>query len=303
MYLEVYPDIIFILNFFIDYILLFLLSKVNRRKSNWKRFLGASAVGAMSAVIVSIFPWMNLIIRFLFMNVAVSALMLFLAFGRMRPAELLKQMLALYLITYFAGGLINSIYYYTDFRERLIYYGTALVLSNISWKSILLIILLLIPLTFFLLWFVRWYQSGRKETYEVELFYDNHNIHTTGLMDTGNCLYDPVYKKPVLVMESSLLGKLLPKEAFEEVEAARACLLGKNESPVAAGSENMRRLRFIPYQSVGKTRGIMPGVILDKVIIHTGRETICNEKVTAAICDNHLSTKDDYHVLLHKELV
>jgi stage II sporulation protein GA (sporulation sigma-E factor processing peptidase) len=265
--------------------------------------LGASAIGAASAVIVSIFPWMDIMLRFLFMNVAVSALMLRIAFGRMKTAEFIKQLIVLYLITYFVGGLINSVYYYTDLREKLIKVGSSLVLSNVSWWFVIIIFLLLVPVVFLLLWFMRWYQSDKKETYEVELFYDNHSILTIGLMDTGNCLYDPLFKKPVMVMEASLLQKLLTEKELSEINAARNCLLGNDENYIAAANDNALRLRFIPYQSIGRTRGIMPGLILDKVLIHTKNETICNEKVTAAICDNHLTVNDDYHVLLHKKLI
>lgn len=305
MYLEVYPDIIFILNFFFDIILLFILSKVNRKKSSWIRLMGASAIGAISAVLVSIFPWINIVIRFLLMNVAASALMVRLAFGKMTVRQLIKQMIALYLITYFAGGLINSVYYNTDVRERLIHISNSLTLSNLSWSFIVPMFLLLIPVAFLLLWLHRFYQSGKKETYEIELCFEDRVIHTTGLMDTGNCLYDPIYKKPVMVMETTLLKELLPLEIYKELEEAKSCLLGINQDAnmLAMSSENARRFRIIPYQSIGKARGIMPGLILDKVLIHTGKDTVCNEKVTAAICDNHLSAKDDYHVILHKELI
>jgi stage II sporulation protein GA (sporulation sigma-E factor processing peptidase) len=305
LYLEVYPDIIFILNFFIDFILLFLLKKVNRKASSPKRLIGASAVGAAFAVIVSIFPWMNTIIRFFILNVAASVLMILVAFGRIKRMDLVKQTVSLYLITYFAGGLINSIYYYTDVRERLLNFGNKIIFSNLSGKIIILAMLSLIPITYLLLWIWRICQSDKKETYEIELFYDNNSIRTKGLMDSGNCLYDPIFKKPVMVIETNLIRDLLPPKAYVELETTKKYVEGHEQGVNLPefDRECMLHLRFIPYQSIGKSKGMMLGVILDKVLIHKGKETICNEKVTAAICDNHLSTKDDYHALLHKELI
>lgn len=303
MYLEIYPDIIFILNFFIDFILLFLLKKVNRKASNLKRLLGASALGALFAVLVSIFPRMNIVIRFVIMNVAASVIMLRIAFGKTSRMDLIKQVITLYLITYFTGGLINSIYYYTDSREKLIKLGNIFI-SNLTWKLVMIVILCLIPATFFILWLQRIYQSERKEIYEIELFFRNNSIHTIGLMDSGNCLYDPIFRKPVMVVENSIIKTLLPAKIYNELEITKNYMEGNEISlgTINTGSEHVQ-LRFIPYQSIGKSKGMMLGLILDKVLIHTGKETICNEKVTAAICDNHLSTKDDYHVLLHKELI
>ena len=305
MYLEVYPDIIFVLNFFIDLILLFMLKKVNRKRSNILRLIGAAATGAFFAVFVGIFLWMNVLIRFLLMNVAAAVLMLFIAFGRLKLTDLLKQVITLYLLTYFVGGLMNSIYYHTNLRLYLLNLGNSLSFSNISWNFVITVMLLMIPTILILIYLSRWYHSNVRETYEVELIIENRSIHTTGLMDSGNCLYDPIFRRPIIVVESSLMKELLSDEFNKDIENAKKYLDGNNLNTDQwdIGKEHVLRLRFIPYQSIGKSQGMMLGLLLDKILIHTGKETICNEKVTAAICDNHLSTKDDYHVILHKELM
>ncbi len=304
MYLEIYPDIIFILNFFIDYTLLLILQKVNRKDSSLKKRLAASAIGAAFAVLAGVFPWMNEVIRFVLLNVFAAILMLTVAFGRMKKWELMKQVAALYLITYFIGGLMNSIYYYTDFRETMISLGNSFVISNFSLKFVIIIIICLVPALYLFLFLRNRYRSDKKEIYEIELYLNGESIHTQALMDSGNCLYDPVFKKPVMVMENLLAKELLKEQVYKEFEATKNYMEGREANiGTAVMQEQELRLRFIPYQSIGKTRGMMIGLLLDKVLIHTGKEIICNEKVTAAICDNHLSTKDDYHVLLHKELI
>lgn len=304
MYLEVYPDVIFVLNFALDYLLLFILKKVNSKNSSVKRRLIASVIGAGATVLVSIFPWMNIIIRFIIMNLITSVLMLLTAFGSMKKIDLLKQVITLYLLTYFIGGLMNSIYYHTNARLQLMKLGNDLTFSNISWKFVAIIMLAAIPAVILILWVFRWYQSGIRETFDIELFYQSKSVHTKGFMDTGNCLYDPVFKKPVIIIENSLLENLLTPEYRKEYEHVKSCM----EHNAASLDTNdyhtgmSLQLRIIPYQSIGKPQGIMFGLVLDKLLIHRGKEVLCNEKVTAAICDNHLSTKDEYHVILHKEL-
>ncbi len=304
MYLEVYPDIIFILNLLIDFVLLFLLKKVNRKRSKLIRMISASAVGSLFAVLVSIDPMIPAPVRFLILNVAAAVLMIRISFGRMKLPELIKQVSVLYLITFFTGGMLNSLYYYTDIRERLIRISNALTFSNLSALYVVVMIICLVPITYAALWFIRWYQSEKRDTYDIELVFQEFSIHTKGLMDTGNCLYDPVFKKPVMVTEDTLIQELLPKQLWEEIAAAKDYITGND---IGKGypmtDDNALHLRFIPYQSIGQRKGLMLGFMLDKVLIHTERETICNEKVIAAICDNHLSTKDEYHVILHKELI
>lgn len=305
MYLEVYPDVIFVLNFFVDFFLIFLLKKMNRKKSNIGRMVLAAVIGALFAVITGIFPWMNIILRFIVMYMIATVLMILAAFGIMKLSDLIKQVVVLYIITYFIGGLLNSIYYHTNARMLLGKLGNGLIFSNISIKSLVIMLLIIIPIILGLLKLFRWYKEYTPVTYEVELIMDDQGVHTKGLLDTGNCLYDPLFKKPVIVVENSLMEKLLSTEFRTDLDHAKH-FLENNELDTGRwniGEECIHRLRFIPYQSIGKKKGMMLGLILDKVLIHTGKETICNEKVTAAICDSSLSTKDEYHVILHKELL
>ncbi len=304
MYLEVYPDVIFVLNLVLDYLLLLILKKVNQRKSAAIRRLLASVVGASATVLVSIFPWMNIMLRFIIMNVITAVLMLLVAFGRMKKVDLLKQVISLYLITYLIGGLINSIYYHTNLKLYLINMGNMVIFSNLSWKFIFLMMLGTVPVVVLILWVFRWYQSSIRETYDIELFFQKNRVQTKGFLDTGNCLYDPIFKKPVIIVENSLLEKLLSKEDRNEFEILKNSMA---ESATSLGQLNSNMalvpyLRMIPYQSIGKPMGVMPGLVLDKLLIHRGKDVLCNEKVTAAICDNQLSTKDEYLVILHKEL-
>jgi stage II sporulation protein GA (sporulation sigma-E factor processing peptidase) len=165
--------------------------------------------------------------------------------------------------------------------------------------------LILIPGAFLLIWLYRRNQSTIRETYEVELIFQNRSFRTKGLLDTGNCLYDPIFKKPVIIIEKTLLNNLMSTETRKELEAAESCLAGKKDvyDQWDAGSGELLHLKIIPYQSIGEPRGMMLAFVLDKVFIYRGNDKICNERVTAAICDNCLSTKEEYHVILHKELL
>jgi stage II sporulation protein GA (sporulation sigma-E factor processing peptidase) len=261
-------------------------------------------IGGLAAAIAGIFPWMNAVIRFVLMNVITSILMVLVAFGRLKHIDFVKQVATLYLITYFVGGLMNSIYYYTNFRLFLIHLGNGLIFSSLSWKFVIIAILFITPLVIFSIWLFRWYRNNSPQTFEVELVLEDRKIVTKGLVDTGNCLYDPIYKKPVMVIEDSLMEKLLSEKFRKELEEAKSYVQRNDFDTTKLNMENehLLRLRFVPYQSVGKS-GMMLGLILDKVLIHTGKETICNEKVTAAICGNPLSTKDNYHVILHTGLL
>ncbi len=304
MYLEVYPDIVFLINFFVDLILIFLVKKINRKDSSMLRIILAATTGGICAALVSVYPWMNMVIKFLLMYVATSLLMIVIAFGKLKLSDILKQWIVLNLITYFVGGFMNSIYYHTNFRMILISIGDRNKFSNLSSLYIIVIICVITIFTLFVLWFLRQYRIHKPLVYDVELVLEERHIRTRGLMDTGNCLFDPTLGKPVMIMDNSLIDELMSENIKQDMRIAMSYLDGKSdETPYLNNNDNMVRFSFIPYRSIGKT-GMLLAIRLDKVMIHTENESICNERVTAAICDNCLTeNKENYHVILHKELL
>lgn len=304
MYLEVYPDIVFIINFVIDVILILLLKIVNKKSISLLRVLLSGIAGGVSAAVVSIFPWMNIILKFTLSYLLGSVLMIFIAFGKLKQLDFIKQWLVLNLITYFVGGFINSIYYHTNIRLVLINIGNGNVFSNIPALYILIGISLVTVVALIAIWFLRLLMTHRPLIYEVELFLKDCHVKTKGLMDTGNCLYDPISRKPVMVIDNVLIDQFMTPELKEGMEKAKAYLSGKaSDIHLQEYNDYVTSFSYIPYRSVGKT-GLLLGFRLDKLLIYTDKECICNEKVTAAICDNRLiSGKEDYHVILHKELL
>jgi stage II sporulation protein GA (sporulation sigma-E factor processing peptidase) len=288
-----------------DFILLYLLKKVNHKNSSLPRLLGAATVGAVMACIVGIYPWMNALLKFFLMYIASGVLMIWIAFGKLKLPDLLKQVIVLYFITYFIGGLINSIYYYTNLKYSILSLGRGILYSNVSWTSVAIAMLVIVPVILFTAQFLLWYRKHKSEIFEIELFLEGNYIRTKGLLDTGNCLYDPLYKKPVIIVEDSITEKLLPNEFLKCLREMKY-YLEANEYDTGKWEINPDQLikfRFIPYSSIGKKQGMMVGILLDKVQIHTGKEVLTSDKVIAAISENQLSAKEEYHAILHKELM
>ena len=262
----------------------------------------AAVVGAIFTVVIALYPWINEIIKFAIMYVATSLLMILIAFGKLSTSDILKQWIVLNLITYFVGGLMNSIYYHTNLRLLLINIGNGNVFSNIPIIFIVATTCIITIIALFAIWFLRLYKLHRPLIYDVELVFRDRHLKTKGLMDTGNCLYDPITNQPVMVMENTLIEELITSDLRGEMDLAKRYLDGEIDEMPWDYNENVFRFSFIPYRSLEKT-GMLLGIKIDKVLIYTEKESICNEKVTVAICDNRLTARDDYHVILHKELL
>jgi stage II sporulation protein GA (sporulation sigma-E factor processing peptidase) len=303
LYFEVYPDIIFILNFILDFILLYLLKKINRKESTLIRRTAAAVIGAGAAVLVSLDPWMNVILRMVIMNVVTAIFMIIISFGKMGKGDLVKQVIALYFITYAIGGFINTVYYNTNIKIRLIQFGNFFLYSEISWQFIAAIFLIVFLLMLIIIWFYRCYMGSKMELYDVELFLLNNHIKTKGLFDTGNGLLDPMTGKAVIIVETSLIESMLPDSMRTRFHRTKAILEGNHTGTVAEddGEEEFLPLKLIPFRSIGTKKGMMVGLVLDKLVIYEGSKSSCINRVIAAVCDNQLSPQKEYHVILHKE--
>lgn len=110
---------------------------------------------------------------------------------------------------------------------------------------------------------------------KVELCCGEKRLCVTGLIDTGNSLYDPLTNLPV-----SVLGKETAKE-----------LLG----------EKMEMFRYIPYRSIGKKQGVMPVVRIEEMRI-LGEEALCFKRPLIGISEEYFSGVGAYELILSPNL-
>lgn len=99
-------------------------------------------------------------------------------------------------------------------------------------------------------------RAGEREYTNVELRMGDKAIHLTALRDTGNMLRDPVTGCSVLVVNA--------RSAYELLGLTKSQLLSPVETVY---SGQYPGLRLIPYRSVGQGNGMLAAIRLDHVKI------------------------------------
>lgn len=100
-------------------------------------------------------------------------------------------------------------------------------------------------------------RPGQEKFVSVCVCYGERRLHMTALLDTGNTLRDPISGTPVLVVGAPEARKLLDLTADELLRPAQTLeRLGK------------RGLRLIPYHAVGQSAGMLLGLRADRVEIN-----------------------------------
>ncbi|WFR54996.1 sigma-E processing peptidase SpoIIGA [Anaerocolumna sp. AGMB13025] len=315
LYVEVYVDVIFSINFIMDILLLLIVKKILKCRSSILRMIGGAGTGALGACILAVNPKLNGFLQFLTSYVVICTAMILIAFGFTSLAAGIKAVIILYITTFFLGGVINSLYYHSMigyyfeeliqgrlFQNRNMAFfilsavagGAAAVIFVITLKNL---------------------RSGELKTYETELSYGGKNIQIIGLLDTGNNLYDPIYGKPVIIAEFSSLEPLLSVNqrdllcrVLDSLEGKHTTLQEIDHSPENGGisqneAEEHFNIMMIPYHSIGKKNGMMPAIIMNRVKIVSGKEKMYSENVYTAVTRGNLSKEKKYQVILHRGIM
>ena len=265
---NLYVDVLFLVNFIMDAILLALLGLILRVHATTLRIVSGAALGAGWAVFVTAFPilpgWMERVITYCL----ISGLMVRISLKTKGIRELIKGVCGLYLTAVTMGGAVYALYYHTSLLIR----------GQMAGAIPLSIWILLIAGTYFgtkYLWLILLETRKRKRNiFQVTLYYRGKTETVTALLDTGNHLYEPVTGTPVHVITYDACKYLC---------------------------ESVSAVVYIPYHSLGTKEGMIPGVFLDAMEIERDGQMTRIEKPLVAVSKEPLSPGGEYQMLLHEE--
>ena len=256
-------------------------------------------IGAVATCVIAVLPGLYGGIKFFVSYIVICALMIQISFHTKKLRELLRGVVVLYLITYCVGGIVSSLYYQ---RETYFYYADMLykrLFGDMSLRYIVICIGIAVVSMMVIIRFLKYQKQMSKEIYDVWLMRNQSSIHTKGLVDTGNCLFDPITGKPVIVVEMKLMEEILEPTLYHDLKT----IVKFEDASYHINRENATKIRLIPFQSIGRKRGILPAIILDEVEIKKDTQFLCSKKVIAALYDDALSQTKEYQVILHKSLL
>lgn len=267
---NIYLDVYFGFNFLMDFFVLLITKIITKNAKRNIRMVVASMLGALYATIILVFN-PTYIIQFICTYVIVAELMLLIAYGKMKIQNNLKTLGIIYLVTFILSGVINA-FYYSSLSDNLFDKANEVSFGKINWANILPILVVMVICVTLLVDGVKRNLNIRRRIFDLKIVVSGSEIDILALPDTGNSLVEPITKKPVSVIEKECL-----------------CNIDKN---------NLRYI-VVPYNSVGKSHGIMDAFIADKMII--GDKEINNTII--GIHEGKLSQSGQYNMILHPDLV
>ena len=178
--MKMYIDLFFIFNVIMDYIIIMSTSILLKRRTSYIRMILSSLIGGISSLVL--FTSLNKIV----IEIVSIVIMVLISFGYKDIRYLIKNILYMYILSTLLGGII---------------YLFNIKVSNSMFLTYLIIIVISIEVMILYIKENKKMRSIYNNYYKVDIYFkDREKLSLIGFVDTGNNLYDPYKKRPVIIV-------------------------------------------------------------------------------------------------------
>lgn len=262
----VYIDVFFTINFCMDLIILLTVRKISGIKTKMYRNMLAALAGAVYACFILIQEMGEGIIEGILTYIVMSIVMTLISFGCRDRQKILELVTIIFIVTFVLSGMINIMYSHGIVKSSM-----GIIVSGIAGAISIILVFSAIKKNI----------SLKKIYANVRIVMGDNHIEVKALVDTGNCLTEPLSRKPVAVLSKEAAAKLMKGDE--------------------AG------IFIIPYKSVGMEHGILEGFMADYMEITKEElgviETKIIRKPILAVYAGKFTENNHYQMLLHPEMM
>lgn len=291
----VYLDVVLMENLFMNYIILFATAIINKVEIKLIRILLASIIGSLYAVAnyTSILENKLGLILKIFLSIA----MVYLAFKPKTFKQCIKQLLIFYLTSFTFGGVAFALLYFIKPGELLmkngVYIGTyplkIALMGGIVGFVIVTIAFKIIK-----------GKISKKDIFcQITIQIEEQSKTLIAMLDTGNQLKEPLTGAPVVIVEKEELKELIP----EQIIANSKKIIEGNIEEITQIEKFQNRFRVLPFNSIGKTNGLLLGIKADKVTVKYDTQEITLNNIILGVYDENLSKNNSYHALIGLDML
>jgi len=248
----IYGDVLFVINFAMDFLALYLTGTILRlRRRTWLTVLAAS-IGALYAV-VSLFadghPLLSAAV-----SVGVSFVMCYTAYGgRMLPAST-----AVFIgVSFMLGGSITALYGFMNRSRHVLIDGEISTLYSDIPPDVLIMLAFISAVLSII---IGRFRGKRHCTAEITVTVGGRMSRFEALSDSGNLLREPISGLPVVVASPAIMRELIPEELFDSFAGCRF------DDVAVRNIQLARKMRMIPASSVTDT-ALLPGLKCDSLTV------------------------------------
>ena len=294
--MTIYIDVVLIENLIMNYIILLATGIILKIKIKHLRLITASLIGAIYTIltyVITIQIYSNFFLKFI-----LSMMIIYVAYNPPNVKKMWKYLLVFYLTSFVFGGAAFALIYIVKPQDILMKNG--LFLGTYPLKNVVLagiVGFISVTTTFKIVK----NKITKKDIYkEIKIEMNGKQIHLNAMLDTGNMLKDPITGNPVIVVEKIILYEILPKELLDNLEK----ILGGELENISENIKDkyIKKLKFIPFSSLGRQNGMLVGIKPDFVEIVEEQKTQKRNDIIIGIYGKSLTKDGRYRALMGIEV-
>lgn len=193
----IYVDLVFLINFILDFLLLLTVNIALKRYSHIYKLFLAALFGSLS--LLSLFIPLNSI-TLSFLKLVMGLIMCLIAFGYKNIKYTFYNVLYLYMTSIILGGFL----YYLKNRFSYKNNGLVFIYEGLSINYVVLLFMAPFILYIFIK-SIKILKEIKNYYYKVNIILGDYNLTLTGFLDTGNKLKDPTTKKAIILINRKVL--------------------------------------------------------------------------------------------------
>ena len=189
--MKIYLDLILIINFFYDFILLIAVGLINKRIINIKKITIGSFIGSLS--ILLLFYDINNLLIFIY-KLILSFIMIIISYPKKDIKYFINNLITFYIVSFFLGGTLYAL------NINMSYEHLGLVFINKKYDVNYIILFIMSPIIVYLyIKHTKYFKNKYNNYYDIEIYINNEVIKAKGYLDSGNNL--TFKKKPVILID------------------------------------------------------------------------------------------------------
>ena len=291
--ITIYIDIVFFENLIMNSIIIYATSIILKLKLKLVRVIISSTIGSIYAIITYVTELS--IYTSIISKIILAIVMVYIAFNPQNMKSMWKQVVIFYLTSFVFGGVALYLIYFIKPQDVFIKNG--IFVGEYALKVIFLGAIMAFLIIKISIKFIKTKINVKDMFCKIKIRINGKEIETKAMIDTGNLAKEPITNTPVVIVESSLLEKILPKEILNNIDNILAGNLdGINEDYIS-------KLRCIPFSSLGKQNGMLLGIKADEISLEKEEENKTNNNVIIGVYDKSLTKRGEYRALIGLELI
>lgn len=279
--MTVYWDMMFLINFAIDYIILYSTAKTLFLKRNIFKILSGALIGG----IYGIFAFEKSFVFNTLTYIFVTFFILYVTFSKLN----FKIVSTFYIISFLFGGIsgyLNNLYGVIKMSNGFFYIENNLlaVLLGVVLSSFIVVISLKL---------LKRNTIKLRQIKTVDIFCDGKSVTVSGMLDTGNLLLDPITKYPVILVNFSDIKQIINEDLEKFLEENDNLCVNINRRII-------NKIRLIPYKN-SSSNDILKGFKPDYIVIKEEKERKITD-VIIAVTYNKLSENNEFNAILNPQI-